>query len=102
MSYFLQAFNNIANCTGSYTLSQTEIISWDCVETRPTQAALETEMARLEAEYESKLYQRERKYLYPPLSEFADAYYWEKKGDTSRMASWVEACALVKDNYPLG
>tara|TARA_B100000029_G_C17253376_1_gene843603 strand:- start:362 stop:709 length:348 start_codon:yes stop_codon:yes gene_type:complete len=42
----------------------------------------------------------ERMENYPSLSDFADAYYWEKKGDDSKMTAWVAACAKVKSDHP--
>ena len=45
-------------------------------------------------------YQRDREPLYPPLADFADAYYWAQKGDDSLMTSYVAACAKVKADNP--
>lgn len=37
---------------------------------------------------------------YPSLREFADAYYWEKMGDSTKMDEWVANCTAVKTKYP--
>ena len=37
---------------------------------------------------------------YTDLGDFADAVYWEKKGDDSKMTAWVAACAQVKSDHP--
>lgn len=37
---------------------------------------------------------------YPPLADFADAYYWAQKGDDSLMTSYVAACSQVKADTP--
>ena len=44
--------------------------------------------------------QEKRAALYPPLTDFADAYYWQEQGDPSKMAAWVAACAAVKALVP--
>ena len=44
-------------------------------------------------------YQRNRSPLYPPLADFADAYYWAQKGDDSKMTAYVAACAKVKSDH---
>ena len=45
-------------------------------------------------------YQRDREPLYPPLADFADAYYWAQNGDDSKMTAYVAACAKVKTDNP--
>ena len=45
-------------------------------------------------------YQRNRSPLYPPLADFADAYYWAQKGDDSKMTKYVADCAKVKAENP--
>ena len=47
-------------------------------------------------------YDRKRVSAYPSLGDFADAVYWEKKGDDSKMTAWVAACAKVKSDHPKG
>ena len=47
-----------------------------------------------------KEYQHNRMNEYPPLAEFVDAYYHEKNGDTSLMASYWEKVEAVKAKYP--
>ena len=45
-------------------------------------------------------YQKERKFLYPPLEEFADAMYWNSKGDSSKLTAYYTACEKVKTDNP--
>ena len=47
-------------------------------------------------------YQRNRSPLYPPLADFADAYYWAQKGDDSKMTAYVADCAKVKADNQKG
>ena len=69
---------------------------------RPTREELEAEVDRLQSEYDSKLYQRQRAPEYPPLSDLADALYWQAQGDGEPMARYVAACEAVKAKYPKG
>ena len=41
-----------------------------------------------------------RKAEYPSIVEFIDAYYWERKGDSTRMDNYMKVCDEVKDKYP--
>jgi hypothetical protein len=43
---------------------------------------------------------RERLAAYPPLSDFADAYYWQQMGDPSKMQAWRDRVTAVKKAYP--
>lgn len=63
-------------------------------------AAVITKARELEAEYNSKDYQRKRQPEYPSLADFADAYYWSQKGDDTKMTAYVAACDGVKIKYP--
>lgn len=69
-------------------------------ETIPTQDEIDAEVARLQADYIAKQYQRDRRPEYPSLATFADAYYWAQKGDNTKMDEYVAACDAVKTKYP--
>lgn len=66
----------------------------------PTHEEIVEEAKRLEIEYQSKEYQFKRKQEYPPLSEFADAYYWMQEGDDTKMNAYIEKCKQVKNKWP--
>lgn len=68
--------------------------------TKPTLEELNAEVSRLQQDYDSKLYQRQRHPEYPPLQDLADALYWQSKGDSSKMQSYLAACEAVKQKYP--
>jgi hypothetical protein len=51
-------------------------------------------------EFDSKEYQRQRQPEYPSLADFADAYYWDSKGDNTKMIEYVAKCDAVKAKYP--
>lgn len=37
---------------------------------------------------------------YPPLADFADAMYWQSKGDNSKMAAYLSRVDAVKTKFP--
>jgi len=75
-----------------------EEIEWlDDVQTQPTDAEIATEMARLEAEYDSKQYARDRAEAYPSLTEQADMAYWDRQNGTTTLD---DAISAVKSAYP--
>ena len=45
-------------------------------------------------------YQSVRQPLYPSLGEFADAMYWNSKGDSSKLTAYYAACEKVKTDSP--
>ena len=54
----------------------------------------------LEKEYSQYEYRNQRKYEYPSLVDFADAYYWAQKGDNTKMNEYIVNCDIVKEKYP--
>ena len=45
-------------------------------------------------------YQSTRQPLYPLLGDFADAMYWNSKGDSSKLTAYYAACEKVKTDNP--
>lgn len=41
-----------------------------------------------------------RRAAYPPLADFADALYWQSKGDSSKLDTYLEAIEEVKRRFP--
>ena len=54
----------------------------------------------LDEEYAKVKYKDDRKPLYPPLEDFADAMYWNSKGDSSKLTAYYAACEKVKTDNP--
>jgi hypothetical protein len=69
---------------------------------QPSKEQIETEIIRLQTEYQSTEYQRQRKPEYPPLADLADALYWQAQGDQSKMTAYLAAVEAVKQKYPKG
>jgi hypothetical protein len=65
----------------------------------PTEVEINAEVARLQAEYEAKEYQRDRASAYPSIQEQLDLLYWDKINGTD---NWEQAIAAVKAEYPKG
>ena len=77
------------------------VLEWmDSTQAEPTEAEIQAEIVRLQADYDSKQYQRNRQPEYPSLATFADAYYWAQKGDNTKMDEYVASCDAVKAKYP--
>jgi hypothetical protein len=73
---------------------------WDEVYQKPTEEEVESEVARLQTEYNQQEYQRLRAPEYPDLKELADALYWSSKGDTTKLDEYYAKCEAIKLKYP--
>ena len=45
-------------------------------------------------------YKDTRQLLYPSLGDFADAMYWNSKGDSTKLEAYYTACEKVKTDNP--
>jgi hypothetical protein len=61
------------------------------------EAAVATEIARLEAKYAAKQYQRNRAAEYPSIAEQMDMQYWDRVNGTT---VWADTIAAIKAKYP--
>ena len=64
------------------------------------QSKIDAARITLNAEAAAIAYRFVRQPLYPPLSEFADAMYWNSKGDSSKLTAYYAACEKVKTDNP--
>lgn len=64
---------------------------------KPSWAFLENELARLQAEYDAKQYQRDRAAEYPPITDYLDGVV---KGDQAQIDKYIADCLAVKAKYP--
>jgi hypothetical protein len=74
--------NNITWLEGTIPISKSEI---------------EAKIIELQAEYNSKQYQRDRAKEYPSIQEQLDMQYWDKINGTNK---WQQAINAVKQKYP--
>ena len=68
-------------------------------QTPPTEAEIDAEVKRLQTEYDSNQYQRDRASEYPPIGDQLDMIYKDMKNGTTTHAEAVEE---VKTKYPKG
>ena len=64
------------------------------------QSDIDAARATLDAEAAATAYQSTRQPLYPSLGDFADAMYWNSKGDSSKLTAYYAACEKVKSENP--
>ena len=64
------------------------------------QSDIDAARVTLDAEAAAIAYQSVRQPLYPPLGDFADAMYWNSKGDSSKLTAYYAACEKVKTDNP--
>ena len=64
------------------------------------QSKIDAARATLDSDYAKVKYKDDRKPLYPPLEEFADAMFWNSKGDSSKLTAYYAACEKVKADNP--
>ena len=71
-------------------------LEWlDTEQTEPTEQEITDEIARLQADYDAKQYQRDR--VYPSIGEQLDMQYWDAVNGTT---TWKDAIAQVKADNP--
>ena len=75
-------------------------LEWlDTKQTQPTEAEIQAEILRLQTDYDSKQYQRDRAKAYPSLEEQADMAYWDRQNGTTTLD---DAILAVKAQFPKG
>lgn len=91
----IKAINNSAQ----FTINADDInqITWlNGTTPIPTNEIL-AKQSELQAEYNSKQYQRDRAKIYPSIQEQLDMQYWDKVNGTD---TWEQAINAVKAQYP--
>jgi hypothetical protein len=83
-------------------LVASNIIWNDSERSFPSKEEIDSEIARLQAEWSATEYQRQRTPEYPPLADLADALYWQSKGNDIKMAAYLAAVDAVKVKFPKG
>jgi len=75
-----------------------DTIRWDSPDIdQPTDAEIGAEIVRLDAEYASQQYARNRAAAYPSIGDQLDMQYWDAKIGTT---TWADAIAAVKSAHP--
>jgi hypothetical protein len=93
--------NLVTNPNLTFNMDGDTIIDWDTSNTgiaQPTQSAIDAELARLQAVYDGKAYQRTRAAAYPELKEQLDLLYKDMLADKGdKTGTWFAAVKAVKD-----
>jgi len=64
------------------------------------QSKIDAVRITIDSDYAKVKYKDERKPLYPLLEDFADAMYWNSKGDSTKLEAYYAACEKVKTDNP--
>ena len=64
------------------------------------QSKIDAARTTLDAEAAAIAYKSIRQPLYPSLGDFADAMYWNSKGDSTKLEAYYAACEKVKTDNP--
>tara|TARA_B100000131_G_scaffold84466_1_gene81444 strand:- start:202 stop:522 length:321 start_codon:yes stop_codon:yes gene_type:complete len=64
------------------------------------QTKIDAARVTLDAEAAATAYKFVRQPLYPSLGDFADAMYWNSKGDSTKLEAYYAACEKVKTDNP--
>lgn len=96
---YTHAINSLRpNATWSIIGDNYGSIHWmDSQQDKPTEAEIQAEVQRLQAEYDAKQYQRRRALEYPPVTDYLDAVV---KGDQAQIDKYIADCQAVKAKYP--
>ena len=74
-----------------------DVLTWlDDVQTEPTQSEIDAEVIRLQAEYDSQAYARNRKAEYDQLNQF-EMQFDDKENSTT---TWVDKINEIKGRHP--
>lgn len=75
-----------------------DTIRWDSPDIdQPSDAEIDAEIVRLDAEYAAQAYARNRAAAYPSIGDQLDMIYWDGVNDTT---TWADAIAGVKAAHP--
>ena len=64
------------------------------------QSKIDAARTTIDSDYAKVKYKDDRKPLYPLLEDFADAMYWNSKGDSTKLEAYYAACEKVKTDNP--
>ena len=95
----INAIQSLNTTYAGFSVDNGEIIAWDIAEeptgaTQPTQAEIDAEVTRLQAEYDNAQYARDRAEAYPSIADQLDKIYH------SGVAGWKADIKVIKDANP--
>ena len=84
----------------SYINNETGAFKEDGTKITLVQSKIDAARATIDSDYAKVKYKDDRKPLYPPLEDFADAMYWNSKGDSTKLEAYYAACEKIKTDNP--
>ena len=95
------AIRSLGGKNTAFSIDNGKIVRWDYSETKsnviqPTEAAIATELTRLQAEYDSQEYARNRKAEYDQLNQFEMQF----DDDRDSTTTWVDTINEIKGRHP--
>tara|TARA_B110000196_G_C21137316_1_gene661817 strand:- start:2185 stop:2493 length:309 start_codon:yes stop_codon:yes gene_type:complete len=99
MANIISIINSISSLRpgSQFTIRNGGVLEWlDTEQTEPTQAEIDAELIRLEAEFNAQEYARNRKAEYDALNQFEMQFDDEENGTTT----WKDAVNAIKTKYP--
>ena len=98
MSFYAEAIASLKP-DANFSTKDDKIFIWDSPDiTQPTEAGISTEQARLQAEWDSQEYARDRKAEYNALNQLEMQFDDKEDGTTT----WEDAIKAIKTKYPKG
>ena len=95
------AYNLKPDAQWTCTSSNYSDFTWKDASTAPTEAEINAEIARLQAEYDAKAYARARADAYPTNADFMEAYTEKEIGsDSTKWDAYVIAYNKVRTDNP--
>ena len=88
-------FFAVYSLVGGQITTDDGVLRYDDGQTPPTEEAIQAEMDRLQAEYDSQEYARNRILEYPPIIDQLDMQFHDWN-------TWKDTIQAVKDKYPKG
>ena len=80
-----------------WKIKEGKIVKWWAEKEQPSDEAIQTKLSELQAEYDSKQYQRDRAEQYPSIQDQLDMQYHDSVNGTT---TWKDAVAKVKADNP--
>jgi len=97
MSNVMEALRTLAP-GAEWSTDGTSITEWFSPDIpQPTQAEIDAEIVRLEAEYDSKAYARARAEAYASIADQMDMQYWD---NVNGSRTWLDHVEAVKEAHP--
>ena len=84
---------------GGFKIKDGKVAKWYSEKEQPSDEAIQAKLSELQSDYESKQYQRDRKY--PELGEQFDLLFKDiDSGKVSKDGGFYKAIKAVKDKHP--